>query len=210
MRIEKRLQVGIWDGSITVVFRRWRARQVTAGGVYRTPVGRLAVDEVTEVDPARIRLADARAAGYPSADAVRADLRGDPDSPVYRLRVRPDGDPDPRDELASDDRLDAEEVAAIARRLDRLDWASSYGAWTTETLHLIAERPAVRAPDLAAHLGRETLPFKLDVRKLKNLGLTLSLRIGYRLSPRGTAYLAALDLGGNGADPTIPAKIQRM
>src|SRR3981189_3507362 len=101
MRIEKRLQVGIWDGSITVVFRRWRARQVNAGGVH----------EVAEVDPAKIRLADARAAGYPSADAIRADLRGDPDSPVYRLRVRPDGDPDPRDELASDDRLGAEEGA---------------------------------------------------------------------------------------------------
>ena len=38
-------------------------------------------------------------------------------------------------------------------------------------------------------LGRETAPFKLDVRKLKNLGLTLSFRIGYRLSPRGEAYL---------------------
>jgi hypothetical protein len=34
-------------------------------------------------------------------------------------------------------------------------------------------------------------PFKIDVRKLKNLGLTESLDIGYRLSPRGRAYLAA-------------------
>ena len=34
---------------------------------------------------------------------------------------------------------------------------------------------------------------KRDVRKLKNLGLTLSLRIGYRLSPRGHAYLEATD-----------------
>jgi hypothetical protein len=48
-------------------------------------------------------------------------------------------------------------------------------------------RPArLRAPDLAASLGRETLPFKRDVRKL---GLTESLEVGYRLSPRGRAYL---------------------
>jgi hypothetical protein len=58
-------------------------------------------------------------------------------------------------------------------------------------LRAIAERPGVRAADLAASLGRETQPFKLDVRKLKKLGLTLSLEVGYRVSPRGEAYLAA-------------------
>ena len=57
-------------------------------------------------------------------------------------------------------------------------------------LELIAARPAVRAPDLAASLGRETQPFKADVRKLKELGLTESLLVGYRLSPRGRSYLA--------------------
>jgi hypothetical protein len=76
-------------------------------------------------------------------------------------------------------------------RLARLDRASSHGSWTTEVLRAIAERPGVRAADLAASFGRETQPFKLDVRKLKNLGLTLSLEVGYRVSPRGEAYLAA-------------------
>ena len=31
--------------------------------------------------------------------------------------------------------------------------------------------------------------FKRDVRKLKELGLTESLEIGYRLSPRGVAFM---------------------
>ena len=53
----------------------------------------------------------------------------------------------------------------------------------------IAAQPGRRAPDLAAAFGREVLPFKTDVRKLKNMGLTISLRIGYQLSPRGIAYL---------------------
>ena len=48
----------------------------------------------------------------------------------------------------------------------------------------------MRAADLAAALGREKLPFKADVRKLKALGLTESLERGYRLSPRGRAWLA--------------------
>ena len=37
--------------------------------------------------------------------------------------------------------------------------------------------------------GRERHPFKTDVRKLKELGLTESLEVGYRLSPRGRALL---------------------
>jgi hypothetical protein len=56
-------------------------------------------------------------------------------------------------------------------------------------LRLIADRPGTRAADLAAELGREKLPFKAEVRKLKELGLTESLQVGYRLSPRGRAYL---------------------
>jgi hypothetical protein len=47
----------------------------------------------------------------------------------------------------------------------------------------------VRAGDLAADFGRDLQPFKTDVRKLKNLGLTISLEVGYELSPRGRAYL---------------------
>jgi hypothetical protein len=54
---------------------------------------------------------------------------------------------------------------------------------------MIAARPAVRAGDLAEAVSREREPFKLDVRKLKNLGLTISLEVGYRLSPRGEEYL---------------------
>jgi hypothetical protein len=50
----------------------------------------------------------------------------------------------------------------------------------------------VPAADLAETLGRQRMPFKLDVRKLKELGLTESLRPGYRLSPRGESVLARM------------------
>ena len=78
------------------------------------------------------------------------------------------------------------------------------GAATTDpgrraTLAMIATRPGVRAADLAASVGRERLAFKADVRKLKALGLTLSLEVGYRLSPRGRAYLAAVAGRDHGA-----------
>jgi len=98
--------------------------------------------------------------------------------------------------LAANAALGPEEVEEIRARLARLDRASAHGAWTVDVLRVIAARPATRAADLAAGFGRETQPFKLDVRKLKNLGLTISLEVGYRLSPRGEAYLAAIDASG--------------
>jgi len=182
----------IADGSVTLMFRRWRRSQAVPGHVYRTAAGRLSVDSVDIVDPARISAADARRAGYRTVGELVADLRGDPTLPVYRLLVRPADGSDPRADLAANGAMSVDEAAAISARLERLDRASSHGPWTAVTLALIAGHPAVRAGDLAASVGREKLPFKLDVRKLKNLGLTTSLDIGYRLSPRGTAYLATV------------------
>jgi hypothetical protein len=188
---EQRFWAGIADGSITVTFRRWKRPQVVAGRRYRTPGGIVEAERVTTVDPAAISKADARRAGYPSPEVLAADLRGDPSTPVTRIQFRLVDEPDPRAVLASSDALGDTDVAAIDTRLDRLDRSSRHGAWTRAVLAAIEHRPATRAPDLAATFGRDTAEFKVDVRKLKNLGLTLSLPVGYRLSPRGEAYLRA-------------------
>ncbi len=118
-----------------------------------------------------------------------AELRGTEDLATYRIRFHALHEPDPRDRLAASDLLGDDEAADLDRRLARLDRASSHGPWTLAVLGAIAARPAVRAADLAQSFGRETQPFKIDVRKLKNLGLTISLEVGYRLSPHGEAYL---------------------
>ena len=131
--------------------------------------------------------ADARGAGMASLAALtKANQRGR-GAQLYRIRVafdRPDERVALRDTLPS-----AAEVAEISAALDRLDRGRRSGPWTREILALIAARPTVRAPDLAASLGRETQPFKLDVRKLKELGLTHSLPVGYELSRARRAYL---------------------
>jgi hypothetical protein len=145
------------------------------------------------VEPADITDDDARRAGYPSASELVADLRGTPDLPTYRIEFEAVREADPRDVLAASAELSDDEVADIDRRLDRLDRASTHGPWTRTTLQLVADHPERRAGDLAEMVGRERDPFKVDVRKLKNLGLTLSLEVGYRLSSRGEAYLAARD-----------------
>jgi hypothetical protein len=182
------------DGSITVTFRRWKRPQAVAGRPYRTPVGIIDVTAVDVVTAAEITPADAAASGLGTVDAVLDALQGDPALPIYRLRFHMAEGPDPRAELAAAAELTADERADLDRRLARLDKASKVGPWTRPTLELIARRPEVRAGDLAAELGRAPLQdFKLDVRKLKALGLTLSFPVGYRLSPRGEAYLAGAD-----------------
>jgi hypothetical protein len=196
---ESRFWPLIADGSVTVTFRRWRRLQVKVGGRYRTPGGMIAVDGIDRVEPAAIRDDEARSSGYPSAGALVRDLRGPADLPVYRITFHTLAGPDPRRELAETDALSADDVAELQRRLTRLDRASSHGAWTRATLDAIASRPEVRAGDLATAFGRETLPFKTDVRKLKNLGLTISLKVGYRLSPRGAAYLKLTQRRSGGA-----------
>jgi hypothetical protein len=87
--------------------------------------------------------------------------------------------------------MSRDEVARVATRLARLDAASRRGPWTMTVLHLIARRPGVRAADLAASTGVDTKWLKGNVRKLKELGLTESLAVGYRLSPRGRVFLRA-------------------
>lgn len=169
----------IAEGKVDLAFRRWRKPTVKAGGTLTTPVGVLAIDAIAVVGPETISDADAIRAGYADAAAALAALEGE--APIHRIAFRLIGE-DPRRAL----RLDVSSAALdeIETRLARLD---ARGPWTAVVLELIAANPGVRAPDLAARLGRETLAFKMDVRKLKALGLTESLEVGYRLSPRGQA-----------------------
>lgn len=176
---------GIAAGSITLAFRRWDQPRVRVGGTQRTSVGVLEFTSVQPVDEADLTDADAVAAGFADLEALRKAQVGD--RQLYRVEVRLAG-PDPRVALRGRARLSATARTEIAARLDRLDRASRRGPWTDAVLELIAANPGVRAPDLAERMGLETLPFKRDVRKLKELGLTESLEVGYRLSPRGRAY----------------------
>jgi hypothetical protein len=190
MLVPQRLAPGIADGSITVLLRRWRRRQAIAGRRYRTAAGILEVDAVDLLEEADITDADARAAGAADAAAARAELRGPADVPVTRVRFHAVHEPDPRALLVADGALSDADVADLDRRLERMDRLSPQGPWTRSALEAIAAHPEVRAGDLAAAAGRERLDFKRDIRKLKALGLTLSFPVGYRLSPRGEAYLA--------------------
>lgn len=179
---------GIANGRITLVLRRWDAPRAKAGGTQRTAAGTIRIDGIVE-HPAgyRVTAAQAHAAGYPDAKTAQRELDRRPAKHTYLITVSYLA-PDERPDLAADDRLSADDVDAIAARLERWD-AAAETPWTRAYLEMIAANEAVRAPDLAARVGLDVPRFKCRVRQLKGLGLTISLDVGYRLSPRGRAFL---------------------
>jgi hypothetical protein len=178
---------GIENGTITLAFRRWRRPTVKAGGTLLTSVGQLAVEAVDVVDLETITQADAAAAGFLDLESLRSKLRQRSEGEVYRVRLSLAG-PDPRIDLR-EEIPEGEELEVIMRRLARLDARSATGPWTRRVLSVLRERPGERAADLAGDVGMDRDKFKANVRKLKGLGLTESLTVGYRLSPRGDAVM---------------------
>jgi hypothetical protein len=189
VQFEPRLRQGLHDGSITVALRRWRRAQVVAGHQYRTGTGMVQAESVELITPGDVSADLAQAAGFPDAATALSYLRGDPELPLYSIRFRPLDSPDPRDELAASAELSQADLTAIAARLARMDARSPRGPWTTQVLETIAGNPAVSSAILAPGLNWDRPDFKLHVRRLKALGLTISLDVGYRISPRGQAYL---------------------
>jgi hypothetical protein len=192
---KKPFHAGLVAGSIRLTFRRWDKPHVRVGGRYRChPIGVLEVDDVRRVRVRDITEQDAPPAGFSSRAELLEYLRSGPhggdldaDTELFRIELHHGGDGD-RVAGALDANLTAADVETIRTKLSKLDAKS---LWTARTLRLIDSHPRVAASQLAAKLGRETQPFKIDVRKLKQLGLTQSFEVGYELSPRGRAFLAA-------------------
>ncbi|MDE0693425.1 MAG: ASCH domain-containing protein [Gammaproteobacteria bacterium] len=183
MLFTKPFKERIRRGEQTLTFRRWRRPQAKPGGLYKLPPkGAIRVASVEVVEASDITDADARLAGHADRTEALAVLGGG-DSPVYRVAfeyVAPEQVPAPK-------HLPADE---IARRLRATDGRAKR-PWTAATLALIAQNPERRAADLALALGFETAPFKANVRRLKALGLTESLEVGYRVTDLGQEVLQA-------------------
>ena len=192
MLIKNAILDRIIGGEITLIFRRWKRASVKTGGKQMTQKGVLGIGAVDVVTEDRITSADALNAGFDSTDDLLANLppAGDGLS-IYRIQVRFIGE-DPRKALRADTNLTKSEIEAIIEDLQKLDNNSRRGPWTQLYLQMIQDHPNTHAAILAESIGLDIPHFKPWVRKLKALGLTESLRPGYRLSPRGEKVLAAL------------------
>jgi hypothetical protein len=167
LRFTQDAHAAVADGTITVTYRAWKRPQVKIGGHYRVGAATVEVSAIELV----------------GRDAVPEDglaWIGDAET-VYRVEFHPVTPRPAKPPLAFDE---------ITKRLDRMDARSAVGPWTDATLRVIRDHPGVVSTTLAELLGRERFELKADVRKLKALGLTESLEVGYRLSPLGEAYLS--------------------
>jgi hypothetical protein len=193
----------IRTGDISVVFRRWRRPTVKTGGTLQTAVGLLNIVNVEDMADSDITETDVGRAGYDTKAALLDELgtRGDR---LSRVTVTYGG-ADPRIALRETDALSGTELDALATRLQRLDARSASGPWTARVLDIIDQHPDVAARVLAKHLRCEKDWLKPNVRKLKNLGLTVSHDPGYVLSARGRVvldHLRAANLGDRATQET--------
>ena len=175
---------GIAEGRVTLAFRRWRRAPPADGSSLRSPVGVLlprSCHRRSMKATSRRRTCAARAClsmTYARRSAVRARCCASSSVSPVTIRASPFGNGCPSNA----------ELEAIVARLARLDSGSST-PWTTRYLQMIADQPGIVSRKLAQQVDVDVPPFKRRVRQLKELGLTESLEVGYRLSRRGRAVL---------------------
>ncbi|MFN6964499.1 MAG: ASCH domain-containing protein [Pyrinomonadaceae bacterium] len=180
-------------GRVTLLFRRWKKCGVRAGGTQMTQLGVIGIDAVDAVRESKITAKDAKAAGFATKQELLHQLyeRDGEQTELYRIKVRYIGE-DPRRALRVKAELSDRELDEIIDKLRALDAHSKRGEWTQVYLQMIHDQPNTHAAILAGQIGLDIPTFKPWVRKLKALGLTESLRPGYRLSPRGEKVLAKM------------------
>jgi len=185
---------GIKSGEISLAFRKWKRPSVKIGTLVKTRVGQIEILDLAIVEQERITSSEAIAAGYQNLDELFRLLEKRAVGTIYRIALQYHS-PDPRIELRNLSDLSGDEFEEIKRKLERLDKFSNRGQWTMEVLHAINQNPELRALDLADKLGMEKAWLKPNVRKLKNMGLTISHGVGYSLSPRGKVVFEKLKDG---------------
>jgi hypothetical protein len=188
---EKHLQ-GIRSGEISLAFRKWKKPAVKTGSLIKTSIGLVEIKEVSEIDASEITNKDAMNAGFASLSELLQLLGKTEQGVIYKINVHY-FDKDPR--IALRENIDPEdaELQEITSKLERLDRYSKQGNWTLEILKLIDQNPTLRATDLAQRTKWEKEWLKLNIRKLKNIGLTISHEVGYSISPLGEKYLEWLE-----------------
>lgn len=185
MQFTKEFKAGIRAGEVTRSYRVWKKPQARAGGRYNLhPDGVIEVTAVSQVAPAKISDQDAHSAGFEDAAALRRFLNTRAKVTLVEFRYLGAG-------LAGQperDRLSAGDLEGLIIKLEKMD-ARSARPWTAAVLSAIGREPGRRAGDLAPAFSWDTHTFKRQVRKLKALGLTRSLEVGYELSERGEQVL---------------------
>lgn len=189
MLFKRPILEGIARGEITLAFRRWKKPTVSPRTRLRTALGEVLIGAVEPIDSGGLSKEQARKAGYESLAALRKDLRDESDRTLYRIEIR-GIENDGRVALRNNANIDEAEAVAIGEKLVKWDRANGKSGYHRQILDSVRVNEGAPAGRLAEELGVEKMKFKRDMRKLKELGLTESLVVGYRLSPRGARFLS--------------------
>jgi hypothetical protein len=179
---------GIKSGIITLAFRKWKKPAVQKGSRIRTEMAVVEISGITEIDQEEITEDDAVNAGFKDLEQLLKAINSVKEGKIYKIEVRYYSE-DPRIALRQNTEVSDKELENIKRKLEQLDRYSKEGVWTLAVLKIIRNNPRLRAGDLAEMMHMEKDPLKLNIRKLKNLGLTISHDVGYSLSPLGELVL---------------------
>lgn len=178
---------GIKSRTIKLAFRRWEKPAVKEGTLLKTFIGLVKVVSISTIKESQISKKDIKDAGFENQEQLLKSLRQNVGN-IYRIELRYYAE-DPRIELRENTALSESAHAELKDKLVRLDNYSKQGLWTKKVLLAIKENPKLRAVDLAKLTGFEKQWLKLNIRKLKNIGLTISHEVGYELSPLGKTFL---------------------
>lgn len=181
----------IASGEVTLALRRWKRATVKSGGRLRTSVGTLRIGDVSTLGASELTPKDAQAAGFETREQALEELGDEEGATLFRIELQ-GIEPDQRIALRNAAEITDSEWWDLDERFAR--WERSAPGYFPRILAAIGRSPEVLAATLASDLGVEKLKFKQDVRKLKELGLTESRDVGYRLSPRGESLMKRMKI----------------
>lgn len=174
---------GIKSGIITLAFRKWQKASVKSGSLLHASIGLIKIDNIEVVTENDITDQDALNAGFTDKKQLLKSLASSSGT-IFKLSVSYHS-ADPRIKLREQTELSEQQFTALKKKLERLDTLSKQGHWTEKVLFTIKDNPNLHAIGISKLTGFDKEWLKLNIRKLKNLGLTISHNVGYRLSPLG-------------------------
>ncbi|MCE7044426.1 hypothetical protein [Dyadobacter sp. CY312] len=179
---------GIRSGNITLAFRKWQKAFVKKGSLLHTSIGLVQIHAIEAINESDITSQDALNAGFPDKKQLVQSFVQNGEGTIFKISISYHS-ADPRIKLREQSEISEQQFADLKKKLVRLDNLSKHGHWTERILLTIKDNPNLHAVGIAMQTGFEKEWLKLNIRKLKNLGLTISHNIGYELSPLGEKFI---------------------
>lgn len=182
---------GIKSGKITLAFRKWKKASVKIGSLLHTSISLVEIRKIEAVNENDITDKETVQAGFTDKKQLLKSFTHNSTGTIFKVSVGYYS-ADPRIKLREQTELLEQQFEELKKKLERLDNHSKQGHWTEKILLAIKDNPNLHAVGISKLTGFEKEWLKLNIRKLKNLGLTISHNVGYELSPLGILFVEKL------------------